>query len=47
MAGGWHGYNTELNIGVHRPFDRSEGAGILDEEQAHVKNVNFNDLEAA
>jgi len=47
MAGGWHGYNTELNKGVHTPFDRSEGAGILDEEQAHVRIVKFNDLDAA
>jgi glutamate-1-semialdehyde 2,1-aminomutase len=47
MAGGWHGYNTELNKGVHRPFDRTESAGILEEEQAHVRNVRFNDLEAA
>ncbi len=47
MAGGWHGYNTELNKGVHSPFDRTESAGILEEEQAHVRNVRFNDLEAA
>ena len=47
MAGGWHGYNTELNKGVHRPFDRAESAGILEEEQAYVKTVRFNDLEAA
>lgn len=47
MAGGWHGFNTELNIGVHRPFDRSESAGILEEEQAHIRNVRFNDLRAA
>jgi glutamate-1-semialdehyde 2,1-aminomutase len=47
MAGGWHGYNTELNKGVHRPFDRTESAGILEEEQEHVRNVRFNDLEAA
>jgi len=47
MAGGWHGYNTELNKGVHRPFDRAESAGILEEEQAYVRNVRFNDLEAA
>jgi glutamate-1-semialdehyde 2,1-aminomutase len=47
MAGGWHGFNTELNKGVHRPFDRAESAGILEEEQAHVRNVRFNDLEAA
>ena len=46
MAGGWHGYNTELNIGVHKPFDRSESAGILVEEQAHVRAVRFNDLGA-
>ena len=47
MAGGWHGYNTELNMGVHTPFDKSEGAGILDEEQAHVRTARFNDLDAA
>ncbi len=47
MAGGWHGYNTELNKGVKRPFDKSESAGILPEEQAHVVSVRFNDLEAA
>jgi glutamate-1-semialdehyde 2,1-aminomutase len=47
MAGGWHGFNTELNKGVHRPFDRAESAGILEEEQAFVKSVRFNDLEAA
>jgi len=47
MAGGWHGFNTELNKGVHRPFDRAESAGILEGEQAHVRNVRFNDLEAA
>jgi glutamate-1-semialdehyde 2,1-aminomutase len=47
MAGGWHGFNTELNKGVHTPFDRAESAGILEGEQAHVQNVRFNDLEAA
>ena len=47
MAGGWHGYSTELNKGVHEPFDRTEGAGILPEEQAFTKVVRFNDLEAA
>ncbi len=47
MAGGWHGYNTELNRGVKPPFDRTEGAGITSEEQAYVKTVRFNDLESA
>lgn len=47
MAGGWHGYNTELNKGVHAPYDKPEGAGILPEEQAFTKSVPFNDLDAA
>lgn len=47
IAGGWHGYNTELNKGVHTPFNRTESAGILPEEQAHVKTVRFNDLDEA
>jgi glutamate-1-semialdehyde 2,1-aminomutase len=47
MVGGWHGYGTELNKAVHMPFDKPESEGILPEEQAHVKPVRFNDLEAA
>jgi glutamate-1-semialdehyde 2,1-aminomutase len=47
IAGGWHGYNTELNKGVHRPFDRPESAGILADDQKYVRNVRFNDLDAA
>ena len=46
MAGGWHGYNTELNKGVKAPYDRTEGSGIAPEEQAFVKPVRFNDLDA-
>jgi glutamate-1-semialdehyde 2,1-aminomutase len=46
MVGGWHGYGTELNKAVHMPFDKSESEGILPEEQAHIKPVRFNDLEA-
>ncbi len=47
IEGGWHGYNTELNKSVHRPFGHAEGRGILPEEQEHVKAVRFNDLESA
>ena len=47
MAGGWHGYNTELNKGVHSPFNRTESAGILEEEQSNLRNVRFNDFDAA
>ncbi len=47
MEGGWHGYNTELNKGVHTPFNRTESAGILAGEQEHVRTVRFNDLDSA
>jgi glutamate-1-semialdehyde 2,1-aminomutase len=47
MAGGWHGYNTDLNKGVHGPRYRTEGEGILPEEQRHVVTVTFNDLDKA
>jgi len=46
MTGGWHGYNTDLNKGVHLPFSGTEGEGILPEEQAHIRSVRFNDIEA-
>lgn len=45
MEGGWHGYNTQLNKGVHFPFDKKESAGIIDEEQVYVETVRFNDIE--
>lgn len=47
MEGGWHGFNTGLNKGVHEPFERPESAGILPEEQTHVVSVRFNDFDAA
>jgi len=47
IAGGWHGYNTDLNKGVHTPFSAPESAGILPEEQAHVRTVSFNRLDLA
>ncbi len=47
IAGGWHGYNTQLNRAVHSPFAGSESAGILEEEQAHILSIPFNDSEVA
>ena len=46
MTGGWHGFNTDLNKGVHLPFEGPESAGILGSEQAHVMTARFNDLES-
>ena len=47
ILGGWHGYNTELNKGVHIPQSGPESAGILEEEQSHVLSIPFNDSAAA
>jgi len=47
MAGGVARLQHRAEHWVHQPFDRSESAGILPEEQAFVKTVKFNDLEAA
>ncbi len=44
VEGGWHGYNTQLNKAVHHPFSGVEGSGILEEEQAYVDTIRFNDL---
>jgi glutamate-1-semialdehyde 2,1-aminomutase len=45
--GGWHGYGTQLNKGVHSPFKKTEGLGILKGEQAHVETIPFNNSQAA
>ncbi len=47
ISGGWHGYNTQLNKGVHVLQSKAESAGILQEEQSHVLSIPFNDLGAA
>jgi glutamate-1-semialdehyde 2,1-aminomutase len=45
MAGGWHGYSSPLAVGVSAPYDVSESAGLVGEEEACVKIAPFNNLE--
>ena len=46
IEGGWHGYNTQLNKAVHHPFG-AESAGILEEEQAYVDTIKFNNIDGS
>jgi glutamate-1-semialdehyde 2,1-aminomutase len=44
IAGGWHGYNSTLAIGVTFPYEISESAGLLPEDERIVRLVKFNDI---
>jgi glutamate-1-semialdehyde 2,1-aminomutase len=46
VAGGWHGYNSTLAVGVSHPYEVSESAGLLGEDEQLVKLARFNDIEA-
>jgi glutamate-1-semialdehyde 2,1-aminomutase len=45
IAGGWHGYSSALMVGVSSPYDVSESAGLVPEEEKSVILVEFNDIE--
>jgi glutamate-1-semialdehyde 2,1-aminomutase len=45
IAGGWHGYSSALTVGVSSPYNVSESAGLVPEEERQVKLVEFNDVE--
>lgn len=44
VAGGWHGANTELSVGIKMPYEKDEGVGFLPEAQNFTKLIYFNDL---
>ena len=44
MAGGWHGYNSALTVGVSVPYRVPESAG-LERDDKLVKLARFNDVE--
>jgi len=46
MAGGWHGYNSSLSVGVNAPYDVPESAGLVGDDDRFVKLARFNDLES-
>jgi glutamate-1-semialdehyde 2,1-aminomutase len=45
MAGGWHGYNSALAVGVNAPYEVPESAGLVSDEDKTVGLAPFNDIE--
>ena len=45
MAGGWHGYNSALTVGVSAPYDVPESSGLVSDDETNVKLANFNNVE--
>jgi glutamate-1-semialdehyde 2,1-aminomutase len=43
-AGGWHGANSDLSLGIKMPYEREESLGLLPELQESTKVIPFNDL---
>jgi glutamate-1-semialdehyde 2,1-aminomutase len=44
IAGGWHGANPDLSLGIKMPYEREESLGLLPELQDYTKVIPFNDL---
>ena len=43
--GGWHGFTSDLLIGINKEFEESESMGLLPDFSNYVKTIPFNDLE--
>jgi len=43
-AGGWHGANSDLSLGIKMPYERDESLGLLPELREYTKVIPFNDL---
>lgn len=44
IAGGWHGANPDLSLGIKLPYEREESLGLLPGLQKYTKVIPFNDL---
>lgn len=44
IAGGWHGANSDLSVGIKMPYEKEESLGLLPELQHYTKTILFNDL---
>jgi glutamate-1-semialdehyde 2,1-aminomutase len=44
IAGGWHGANPDLTLGIKMPYEREESLGLLPELHKYTKVIPFNDL---
>ncbi len=45
VAGGWHGFNTNLLHFVNYPYEADESLGLIEEESQFIESIQFNDLE--
>jgi glutamate-1-semialdehyde 2,1-aminomutase len=44
IAGGWHGANPDLVLGIKMPYEKEESLGLPPELQRYTKTILFNDL---
>ncbi len=44
IAGGWHGANPDLSLGIKMPYEKEESLGLLPELQKYTKVIPFNNL---
>jgi glutamate-1-semialdehyde 2,1-aminomutase len=44
IAGGWHGGNSDLTLGIKMPYEKEESLGLLPDLKRYVKAIPFNDL---
>lgn len=44
IAGGWHGANPDLSLGIKMPYEKEESLGLLPDLQQYTKAISFNDL---
>ena len=44
IAGGWHGANPDLSLGIKMPYEKEESLGLLPELQEYTRVIPFNDL---
>ena len=44
IAGGWHGANSDLILGIKMPYEKEESLGLLPELRQYTRTIPFNDL---
>lgn len=44
IAGGWHGANPDLSLGIKMPYEKEESLGLLPELQEYTRVIPFNNL---
>lgn len=47
MAGGWHGANPDLSVGIKMPYEKEESLGLLPDLGQYTKVIPYNDLSAS